>query len=146
MGLEIILPRISAQMAHFPKLRHLYFNLLSYMAEAFPEQVARLSVPQFAMLAASLEYGVRQVLEAEALQAALEATAALGLWHLKAIRAGHPGLTAQQMPSGAPSSTPPSTTPTHKFAYHRPPASVAFFPRKSPCQPRLHYFFVGTAT
>lgn len=100
MGLEIILPRISAQMAHFPKLRHLYFNLLSYMAEAFPEQVARLSVPQFAMLAASLEYGVRQVLEAEALQAALEATAALGLWHLKAIRAGHPGLTSQQMPSG----------------------------------------------
>eukprot|EP00873_Tetraselmis_striata_P034404 jgi/Tetstr1/454668/TSEL_041558.t1 len=100
LGLDIILPSISGQMAHFPKLRHLYFGLLSYMAEVFPEQVAALAAPQFAMLAASLEYGVRQVLEAEALQAAFEATAALGQWHLKAVRAGAPGLSAQCMPAG----------------------------------------------
>ncbi len=38
-GLNILLPLISTELLKFPKLPRLYFNLLAYMLESYPEEV-----------------------------------------------------------------------------------------------------------
>mmetsp|Transcript_11077 Transcript_11077/g.31337 ORF Transcript_11077/g.31337 Transcript_11077/m.31337 type:complete len:1135 (-) Transcript_11077:60-3464(-) len=101
VGLELILPLITSHISHFPKLRVLYYGLLCYMAEVHAPRLASLPARQFSTLASSLEYGIRTTMESEAVQAALEAAAALGQWHVKDCQTGGSGLGQHTMPSGS---------------------------------------------
>ena len=42
LGLDIVVPLISGELLKIPKLCRLYFGLLGYMLEAFPERMAAL--------------------------------------------------------------------------------------------------------
>ena len=42
LGLDVVVPLISEDLLKIPKLCRLYFGLLGYMLEAFPERMAAL--------------------------------------------------------------------------------------------------------
>ena len=43
LGLDVIMPLMTPQLFKFPKLCRLYFSLLSYVLEVYPEQVGGLN-------------------------------------------------------------------------------------------------------
>lgn len=42
LGLGIVIPLVTGELLQFPKLVRLFFNLVSYMMEIYPEHVAAL--------------------------------------------------------------------------------------------------------
>jgi hypothetical protein len=42
VGLDMVIPLITGDLLHYPKLVRAFFNLISYMMEVYPEHVAAL--------------------------------------------------------------------------------------------------------
>ena len=42
MGLDMVIPLMTGELLHFPKLIRAFFSLISYMLEVYPERVAAL--------------------------------------------------------------------------------------------------------
>lgn len=42
VGLDIVIPLVSGELLHFPKLVRAFFSLISFMMEIYPEHVASL--------------------------------------------------------------------------------------------------------
>ncbi|DBA87589.1 TPA: hypothetical protein ACH3X1_004612 [Trebouxia sp. C0004] len=93
LGLDILIPLISLELLGYPKLCLLYFQLLAYMMEVYPEKVAALPSQQLQTLLHTLEVGIASS-EPEAVQSALEALAALAKFDYQSKQAGKPGLQA----------------------------------------------------
>ncbi|DBA71387.1 TPA: hypothetical protein ACH3X2_011192 [Trebouxia sp. C0005] len=93
LGLDILIPLISFELLGYPKLCLLYFQLLAYMMEVYPEKVAALPSQQLHTLLHTLEFGIASS-EPEAVQSALEALAALAKFDYQSKQAGRPGLQA----------------------------------------------------
>jgi hypothetical protein len=94
VGLNIVLPLISAELLKFPKLAHLYYSLLSYMLEVYPQAVADLPPPAFASLMASLEWGLLGS-DTVAVHCSLEGLAGLSKYQYEAAQRGGRGLAGQ---------------------------------------------------
>eukprot|EP00983_Pelagomonas_calceolata_P035690 1117640-Pelagomonas_calceolata.AAC.9 len=58
LGLNILLPLMTTDLLKFPKLCSLYYNLLVYVLENYPEQVVGLPAYHFGTLMSSLEFGL----------------------------------------------------------------------------------------
>ncbi|KAL0051778.1 hypothetical protein WJX82_002011 [Trebouxia sp. C0006] len=93
LGLDILIPLISLELLGYPKLCLLYFQLLAYMMEVYPEKVAALTSQQLQTLLHTLEFGIASS-EPEAVQSALEALAALAKFDYQSKQAGKSGLQA----------------------------------------------------
>ena len=50
LGLNVVVPLMSAQLLQFPKLCRSYFSLLSYMLEVYPEQVRAYTIQLHVMI------------------------------------------------------------------------------------------------
>lgn len=94
LGLNIVLPLISAELLKFPKLAQLYYSLLSYMLEVYPKAVADLPQQHFASLMASLEWGLLGS-DQVAVHCSLEGLAGLAKFQYQAVQGEQPGLAAQ---------------------------------------------------
>lgn len=94
VGLNIVLPLISAELLKFPKLAQLYYSLLSYMLEVYPKAVAELPPQHFASLMASLEWGLLGS-DTVAVHCSLEGLAGLAKFQYQALQTGAPGLAGQ---------------------------------------------------
>lgn len=42
LGLDMVIPLMTGELLHFPKLIRAFFSLISYMLEVYPERVASL--------------------------------------------------------------------------------------------------------
>ena len=45
LGLDMVIPLMTGELLHFPKLIRAFFSLISYMLEVYPERVASLPGP-----------------------------------------------------------------------------------------------------
>lgn len=94
VGLNIVLPLINAELLKFPKLAQLYYSLLSYMLEVYPQAVADLPPQHFASLMASLEWGLLGS-DTVAVHCSLEGLAGLAKFQYQALQTGARGLAGQ---------------------------------------------------
>ncbi|GAX80807.1 hypothetical protein CEUSTIGMA_g8243.t1 [Chlamydomonas eustigma] len=99
LGLNIVLPLLSVELLKFPKLCHLYFQLLSYMLEVYAPQVASLPTENFGMLMQSLEFGMQHA-DPLVVQASLEGLAGIARHQHEAVQLGLPGFGAHRTASG----------------------------------------------
>lgn len=94
VGLNIVLPLISAELLKFPKLAQLYYSLLSYMLEVYPRAVAELEPGHFGSLMATLEWGVLGS-DVVAVHCSLEGLAGLAKYQYECVQTGGRGLAGQ---------------------------------------------------
>ena len=52
LGLDMVIPLMTGELLHFPKLIRAFFSLISYMLEVYPERVASLPGPPSILSAA----------------------------------------------------------------------------------------------
>lgn len=93
MGLGLVLPLINSELLKYPKLARLYFSLLSYMLEVYPQHIAALAPEHFASLMATLKHGLAAT-DPTVAHCCLEGLAGLAKFQYAAQQAGQLGLGA----------------------------------------------------
>lgn len=105
-GINMLLPRISAELLAFPKLCAAYFTLLSFAFEVYPTHAAALPLECFAALAGTLKFGLFNA-SREVAHASLQAVAALA-----GVQCAARGAAGASLPpnAGPPQPLPPAMT------------------------------------
>lgn len=96
VGLNIVVPLMTADLLEFPKVCNQYFELLAHVLEVYPERVAVLSDIIFQQIMRSLEFGLGHR-DDRVVRLTLEALSGLMLFHCKEHLAGKKGLTARSI-------------------------------------------------
>eukprot|EP00798_Chlamydomonas_sp_ICE-L_P020913 gene20913-27759_t len=99
LGLNVVVPLMSASLLQFPKLCRSYFSLLAYVLEMHTEQVAGLHAAPFSMIMQSLDFGIMSN-DTVVAQSALEGLAGIGRYHYQSQQAGCPGFGGHQVSAG----------------------------------------------
>lgn len=100
LGLNILLPLMTTDLLKFPKLCSLYYNLLVYVLENYPEQVVGLPAYHFGTLMSSLEFGLTCSTDSMVVGNALEGLTGLAHYQQTCRVKGLPGLNVHSPPGG----------------------------------------------
>ncbi|KAF5830248.1 hypothetical protein DUNSADRAFT_14821 [Dunaliella salina] len=100
LGLNILLPLMTTDLLKFPKLCSLYYNLLVYVLENYPEQVVGLPAYHFGTLMSSLEFGLACSSDGMVVGNALEGLTGLAHYQQTCRVRGIPGLNVHSPPGG----------------------------------------------
>ncbi len=79
IGLGIVIPLINQELLKFPKLSRLYYSLLAYILEAYPQYVVALPTQHFSTLMGTLDAGISGM-DTNAAHLCLEGLAGLARW------------------------------------------------------------------
>ena len=97
-GLNTVIPLITDELLQFPKLCRQYFELLSYMIEAYPKKVAQLPGHIFGTLMTTLEFGLKHDNETVSKES-MTALSALATFQCNSVRSQSAGLGAHMAPN-----------------------------------------------
>lgn len=97
-GLNTVIPLINDELLQFPKLCRQYFELLSYMLEAYPKKVAKLPANVFSTLMTTLEFGLKHSNETVSKES-MTALSALATFQRHSVKTGTDGLGHHMAPN-----------------------------------------------